>query len=102
MLFAAAFCVDAPDVAAVSAVATRTTSESATMLRFFIWLLPESGGSVAAIGTDNSSFGRMLSQRPARCQYQSRDWSLPPLLSTQRCGRSDRQGRGAADADLGH
>src|SRR3954452_22434113 len=96
MLFAAAFCV-APDVAAVSAAARTTTSESATMLRFFIWMLPESGGSVAAIGTDHSSLRRMLSQRSPRCQYQSCDWSLP-----EGRGRGDRHGRGAADADLGH
>src|ERR1700760_4115828 len=97
MLFAAAFCVAAPEVAAVSAAARTTTSESATMLRFFIWMLPESGGSVAAIGTDHSSLRRMLSQRSPRCQYQSCDWSLPEGGSG-----GDRHGGGPADADLGH
>src|SRR5436305_903994 len=101
MLPAAALFV-APDVAAVSAAARTTTSESAAILRLFIWMPPGSGGSVAAIGTYHLSLGRMLSQGSPRCQYQSCDWSLPQPLSTQRRGRRDRDRGGAADADLGH
>src|SRR3954452_12635159 len=74
MLFAADLFV-APDVAAVSAAARTTTSESATMLRLFIWMPPGVGGCSAAIGIDHWSLRRMLSQPSPACQYQLRRWS---------------------------
>src|SRR5919198_1157149 len=71
MLEAVARCV-APDVAAVTAAARTTTSESATRLRLFIWMPPGSGGPARrrAVGTDHLPLARIVSHWSPKSQYQ--------------------------------